>query len=103
MEARAERRRRAAVLDSFARYFGDEARAADEYVEKVWAEDRVDARLLRRLRCRPASVSTTARRCASRSAAIHWAGTETATVWNGYMDGAIQSGERAAAEVLSEL
>ena len=23
---------------------------------------------------------------------IHWAGTETATVWTGYMDGAVQSG-----------
>jgi monoamine oxidase len=31
---------------------------------------------------------------------IHWAGAETATVWNGYMDGAVQSGERVAAEVL---
>jgi monoamine oxidase len=34
---------------------------------------------------------------------IHWAGTETATVWNGYMDGAVQSGKRAAAEVVAEL
>jgi monoamine oxidase len=34
---------------------------------------------------------------------IHWAGTETATHWNGYMDGAIQSGERAASEILSTL
>jgi monoamine oxidase len=31
---------------------------------------------------------------------LHWAGTETAVTWNGYMDGAIESGERAAAEVL---
>ena len=30
---------------------------------------------------------------------IHWAGTETATYWNGYMDGAVSSGERVAAEV----
>ena len=29
---------------------------------------------------------------------IHWAGTETATVWSGYMEGAIRSGERAAEE-----
>lgn len=29
------------------------------------------------------------------------AGTDTATVWNGYMDGAIQAGERAADEVLA--
>jgi monoamine oxidase len=34
---------------------------------------------------------------------IHWAGTETSTYWNGYMDGAVRSGERAAAEVLAEL
>ena len=30
---------------------------------------------------------------------IHWAGTETSTFWNGYMDGAVRSGERAAIEV----
>lgn len=30
---------------------------------------------------------------------VHWAGTDTASEWNGYMDGAIQAGERAAAEV----
>jgi monoamine oxidase len=34
---------------------------------------------------------------------IHWAGTETATYWNGYMDGAVSSGERAADEVRAAL
>lgn len=34
---------------------------------------------------------------------IHWAGSETSAVWNGYMDGAIRSGERAAKEVLATL
>src|SRR5207247_3960206 len=29
---------------------------------------------------------------------VHWAGTETSTYWNGYMDGAVRSGERAASE-----
>ena len=32
---------------------------------------------------------------------VHWAGTDTATEWNGYMDGAIEAGERAAVEVLA--
>ena len=32
---------------------------------------------------------------------IHWAGTETATRWMGYFDGAIQAGRRAAGEVLA--
>jgi monoamine oxidase len=31
---------------------------------------------------------------------IHWAGTETASYWHGYMDGAVRSGERAAAEIV---
>jgi monoamine oxidase len=31
---------------------------------------------------------------------LHWAGAETAMVWNGYMDGAVESGQRAAREAL---
>lgn len=34
---------------------------------------------------------------------IHWGGAETASEWNGYMEGAVESGERAAREVLSDL
>ena len=34
---------------------------------------------------------------------IHWSGTETATEWMGYLDGAIQSGQRAAEEVATRL
>jgi len=36
-------------------------------------------------------------------ACIHWAGTETAADWCGYMEGALQSGARAANEVLQLL
>jgi monoamine oxidase len=32
---------------------------------------------------------------------LHWAGTETATAWTAYMEGAVQSGQRAADEVLA--
>jgi monoamine oxidase len=32
---------------------------------------------------------------------LHWAGAEYAQVWNGYMDGAVRSGEAGAAAVLS--
>lgn len=33
---------------------------------------------------------------------LHWAGTETSSVWTGYIEGAIQSGERAAQEVFAK-
>lgn len=34
---------------------------------------------------------------------VHFAGTETAIEWRGYMEGALRSGERAAAEVVKDL
>eukprot|EP00105_Crassostrea_gigas_P006156 XP_011419993.1 PREDICTED: amine oxidase [flavin-containing] B [Crassostrea gigas] len=34
---------------------------------------------------------------------VHFAGTETATRWSGYMDGAIQAAERAVKEILEKL
>jgi len=34
---------------------------------------------------------------------IHFAGTETADVWKGYMEGAVRSGDRAGDEVIAEL
>ncbi|VUC30105.1 unnamed protein product [Clonostachys rosea] len=34
---------------------------------------------------------------------LHFAGTETAVQWKGYMEGAVESGERAAAEVVQDL
>lgn len=33
---------------------------------------------------------------------IHWAGSETATFWAGYVEGALQSGERAASEIIGQ-
>jgi len=32
---------------------------------------------------------------------VHWAGTETATISYGAIDGAVRSGERAAEEILA--
>ena len=34
---------------------------------------------------------------------VHWAGTETATISHGAMDGAVRSGERVTREILGEL
>ncbi|MGH6958298.1 MAG: FAD-dependent oxidoreductase [Caulobacteraceae bacterium] len=34
---------------------------------------------------------------------IHWAGTETADAWTGYIDGAIRSGARAIKDVSTRL
>lgn len=34
---------------------------------------------------------------------VHYAATETASEWSGYMNGAVQAGERAAREILADL
>ena len=90
--------RRRAVLGCFARFFGARAGAPIEYVERSWAEERYTRGCYAGFL--PPGVLTSLgfalRRPCGR---IHWAGTETAEVWCGYMDGAISSGERAAREV----
>jgi monoamine oxidase len=94
--------RRQAVLNNFATYFGEKARSPIAFVEKDWQAEswtrgcyggNPGPGVL--LNYGPALRDPVGR--------IHWAGTETATIWAGYMDGAVRSGERAAAEAVARL
>jgi monoamine oxidase len=94
--------RREAVLQGFAEMFGDQALHPTDFVEHDWTQERWT-------RGAPTAIhgpntlvtyGPSIRRPAGR---VHWAGTETATYWTGYMDGAVSSGQRAAAEVLAKL
>ncbi len=94
--------RRQAVLDQLTRFFGPEARNAKEYLETFWPRERFS-------RGGPVGIAGPGTLLAYGHAlrepfgAVHWASTETSTYWNGYMDGAVRSGERAAIEVLDVL
>jgi monoamine oxidase len=90
--------RRNAVVDCFRRIFGEGAREPLEYVEKVWAQEQW-TRGCYGCYMPPGGWVSYGRALRAPVGRIHWAGAETATVWNGYMDGAIQSGQRAATEV----
>ncbi len=94
--------RREAVLDSFARYFGDAARKPGSYVEKSWAQELYTGGCYGGYLA-PGVLSDFGEAIRSPHGRVHWAGTETATYWAGYMDGAVRSGERAAREVLAAL
>jgi monoamine oxidase len=100
--ALAEADRRAAVLAQFTQFFGPAADSPSRYLETNWASEAWS-------RGGPVGIAgpglLTAYGPALRTPVgrIHWAGTETSTYWNGYMDGAVRSGERAAAEVLAAL
>ena len=94
--------RRAAALESFARYFGDAARHPTGYVDMVWALEPYTRGAYGTFN--PPGVLTSLGEAASGpTGRLHFAGDGTSGEWPGYMDGAIRSGERAAHEVLAEL
>jgi monoamine oxidase len=92
---------RAAALQSFANYFGDQARSPRDFILMNWSTEAWT-------RGCPVSILSPGvlydfgPALRERVGRIHWAGTETSTYWNGYMDGAVRAGERAAAEVLGQ-
>ena len=94
--------RRQAALESFARYFGEQALNPVDFIEANWAEEAFSGGSP--VGIAPPGVLTTygpaIREPIDR---VHWAGTETGTYWVGYMDAAVRSGERAAREVLERL
>lgn len=92
----AERRRK--VLAEMAARFGDEALTPDRIIEmnwstQVWTRGCYGGYL--------APGATYLFRSAVRDAVgpLHWAGTETSPAWPTFIEGAIRSGERAAAEI----
>ncbi|MGH3457053.1 flavin monoamine oxidase family protein [Aeromicrobium sp.] len=90
--------RRAAVLEGFALFVGEEALNPIEYVEHDWTLDRwtMGSPIASPTPGTITSFGSTIRESVGR---VHWAGTETATYWSGFMDGAVRAGERSATEV----
>ena len=91
--------RRNAVLNAVAERFGRKALSPADYVEQNWSVERYSGGGM--IAHTPPGVLTefgpALREPCGR---IHWAGTETSAVMYGFIDGAVRSGERAAAEVM---
>jgi monoamine oxidase len=86
------------MLDTFAEHFGDRARQPSGFYYANWAMQAWS----RGCYCGvPTPGTWTNYRDAVRTPVgrVHWAGTEAATKWVQYMEGAVRSGQRAAAEV----
>ncbi|HEX5374744.1 MAG TPA: flavin monoamine oxidase family protein [Solirubrobacterales bacterium] len=99
MEAMAPADRRDAVLACFEKLYGPRAAKPVDYAEQAWAGEEWSGGGPTS-NFRPGGWTETGPALREPVGRIHWAGTETATVWSGYMEGALQAGERAAAEVL---
>ena len=88
------------MLQDLAGLFGEQALRPKDYVEKNWADEEW-TRGCPVAYMPPGVLSDFGTAIREPVGRIHWAGTETATFWNGYMDGAVSSGERVAKEVVA--
>ena len=93
------RARREAVLGNFVTYFGDEARKP-ERPRSRWTgrQEALDAGLPGRRTPACNVLHRYGPELRKPFGHVHWAGTEMATYWNGYMDGAVRSGEAGGAK-----
>jgi monoamine oxidase len=94
----AERRR--AVLEAMVRRFGPQTGTPVEFVETSWWSEPW-TRGCSMAHFPPGILSRYGALLRTPFGRVHWAGTETATRSHGAVDGAVRSGERAAAEVLA--
>jgi len=94
--------RRRIVAGCFARLFGAEAAEPIGYVDQAWGAEEWSRGCYGGF-MPPGAWSDHGAALREPIGPIHWAGAETATVWNGYMDGAVGSGRDAARTVLGEL
>jgi monoamine oxidase len=93
----AERRR--AVLDALTARFGRRAATPVEFVETAWWKERW-TRGCSMAHLPPGILTRFGPLLREPFGRVHFAGTETATTSHGAIDGAVRSGERAAAEIL---
>jgi monoamine oxidase len=94
--------RRRVVVDVLARALGEPARDVAAYVDRDWSAEAF-TRGCYGAHLPPGTLTVYGPALRRPVGHIHWAGTETAERWTGYIDGAIESGERVAAEVLAAL
>ncbi|MGD0083784.1 MAG: flavin monoamine oxidase family protein [Acidimicrobiales bacterium] len=94
--------RRQAAVACFERYFGPKARQLTEYLERDWMAEEF-SRGCYGAHFTPGVWTAYGPSLRQPAGRIHFAGAEHSAVWNGYMEGAVRSGEQAAGEVLSPL
>ena len=90
--------RRAQVLDDLAGYFGPRAHKPIDYIERDWAQEEFSRGCYGAF-ATPGTLTRFGPALRQPVGPLHWAGTETATRWAGYIDGAAESGHRVAREI----
>ena len=94
--------RRDSVIDALTRRLGPRAASPSGFIETAWWNEEW-TRGCSMAHFPPGILTRYGALLREPFGRIHWAGTETATISHGAIDGAVRSGERAAAEVRQQL
>jgi monoamine oxidase len=95
-------KRREIVIEMLSEHFGIEARTPVDYVDNDWSAEEWSNGCYGAFAA-PGVYADYGRWLRKPIGPLHWAGTETSPFWTGYIDGAIQSGQRAAESVIEHL
>lgn len=102
LNERTEDERKRIVLSDLAASFGDQVAQPAEFVEKNWPDEKWTGGAYNAV-LGPNTLITYGRHMTEPVDRIYWAGTEMASKWNGYFEGAVLAGQAAAKGVLQRL
>jgi monoamine oxidase len=93
-----ERARQRLVLADLAAYFGPRAQDPIAHIERDWSREEFTRGCYGAF-ATPHALTRFGAALREPVGSLRWAGTETATAWAGYIDGAVEAGMRAAGEL----
>lgn len=94
-----EAKRKELVLDCFSKFLGDAALQCETYVDHYFTDEAWSLGCYAGI-MPPNAIINCGAALREPCGNIHWAGTETSDIWNGYMEGAVRSGERVSEELI---
>mmetsp|Transcript_11735 Transcript_11735/g.25042 ORF Transcript_11735/g.25042 Transcript_11735/m.25042 type:complete len:231 (+) Transcript_11735:1-693(+) len=102
MQTWTESERRNVVIRDLVKIFGSEASQPIGYADHNWNDETYSKGCFGGLHS-PGLATLTGDALRNPVGRIHWAGSETALLWSGYIEGAVESGERVAVEVVQAM
>jgi monoamine oxidase len=102
LEARTPQQRQDVSISNLVTYFGPKAAEPAQYIEANWPANKWVGGAFNAF-MGPGVLTTFGYALRAPVGQIHWAGTEVATRWTGYFDGAVRAGQDAASAVMSRL
>lgn len=97
-----EAKRKELLIDELVQLYGEEARNPEHFITQDWNEEPFTNGCFSG-HFTPGGFIKYGEYLQTEVDGIHFAGTETATIWNGYFEGAVRSGEREAQKIVEKI